>query len=258
MATEQKNSSGLDLGRLWETTLKPKKVNVGEGERVATGLGGGLLTLAGLRKGGLSGTLIAAAGSYTAFRAATGYCPTYDALKIDTNIEGGNANATVHASKAVKIKRSATIDRPREQLFQFWRNFENLPLFMEHLESVSVTSPTRSHWVAKAPLGRLVEWDAEIYTEKENELISWRSLEGAQVNNAGSVRFLDAPGGRGTEVHIEIDYEPPAGILGVAIAKLTGEEPTEQVGEDLRHLKMVLEAGEIITTKGQPSCRDNK
>jgi uncharacterized membrane protein len=123
---------------------------------------------------------------------------------------------------------------------------------MQHLESVTVNNG-RSHWVAKAPFDRLVEWDAEITDEQENERIAWRSVEGAGIRNQGEVRFRPAPGNRGTEVDVSLQYEPPGGSLGAAVAKLWGEEPDSQVREDLRHFKEVMEAGETPTTQGQPT-----
>jgi uncharacterized membrane protein len=129
-------------------------------------------------------------------------------------------------------------------VFQFWRNFENLPRFMDHLESVTVVDEDRSHWVAKAPAGTRVEWDAVIHNEIENELIAWRSLPGADVNNAGSVHFASHEQGNGTTVTVVLSYEPPAGKLGEAVAKLFGEEPSNQVADDLRRLKQVMEAAE--------------
>jgi uncharacterized membrane protein len=146
----------------------------------------------------------------------------------------------------IHTKRSLTIGRPVEEIYAFWRDFENLPQFMRHLESVRVTGDERSHWVAKAPAGQTVEWDATITEERENELISWRSDEGAAVYNAGTVRFQPAPGGRGTEVRVEFEYDPPFGKLGSKVAMLFREEPGQQVMDDLRHLKQVLETGDIV------------
>src|SRR5207237_3055072 len=123
------------------------------------------------------------------------------------------------------------------EVYDFWRNFGNLPRFMDHLESVQVTGDRRSHWKAKAPAGTTVEWDAETTENRPNELIAWRSVEGADVTNAGVVRFVAAPGGRGTEIHVDLRYEPPAGKLGKLVAKLFGEEPSQQVEGDLRRFK---------------------
>ena len=126
---------------------------------------------------------------------------------------------------------------------------------MEHLQAVTVSGGNRSHWVAKAPLGQSVEWDAEIHNERENELIAWRSLEGSQVETAGSVHFTPAQAGRGTEVRVNLKYNPPAGQIGIALAKLLGEAPDQQIRDDLRRFKQVMESGEIPTTAGQPSGR---
>lgn len=146
----------------------------------------------------------------------------------------------------IRTKRSITIGRPVEEVFAFWRNFENLPQFMRHLESVTVLGSQRSHWVAKAPAGQTVEWDATTIEEIENELISWRSDEDATVFNAGTVRFQRAPGDRGTEVRVELEYDPPFGKLGSKVAMLFREEPGQQVQDDLRHLKQVMETGDIV------------
>jgi len=146
----------------------------------------------------------------------------------------------------IRTKRSITINRPVEEVYGFWRNFENLPQFMRHLESVTVTGERRSHWVAKAPAGQSVEWDAETVEDRPNELISWRSAEGADIYNAGIVRFMPAPGGRGTEVRVDLEYDPPFGKLASKIAMLWREEPGQQVQDDLRHFKQVMETGEIV------------
>jgi uncharacterized membrane protein len=181
---------------------------------------------------------------------------------------------------ALRVKHAITISRTPEELYRFWRDFQNLPRFMKHLESVQVTPQAmeqsagqttgqanqalgrpaggnRSHWVAKAPAGRTVEWDAEIIEDQPNKLIAWRSLEGADVNNSGVVRFVKAPGGRGTTVTVELRYDPPAGALGASVAKLFGEDPDWQVKDDLRRFKQVMEMGEVITTEGQPAGRDS-
>lgn len=148
------------------------------------------------------------------------------------------------------MRRSIIINRTPEEIYQFWRNFENLPTFMKHLEAVRVTGDGRSHWVAKAPAGESVEWDAEITEDRPNELIAWRSLEGSDVDNSGSVRFERAAGNRGTVVHVNIDYDPPGGVVGKTVAKLFGEEPGQQVYDDLRCLKQVMEVGEVIVSDG--------
>jgi uncharacterized membrane protein len=147
-----------------------------------------------------------------------------------------------------RATNSLVINKTPEEVYGFWRNFENLPTFMRHLESVRETGAGRSHWVAKAPAGSAVEWDAIITEDRPGELIAWRSLEGADVYNAGSVSFEPAAGGRGTIVKVQIDYDPPAGVVGVAVAWLFGEEPSQQVQSDLRRFKQVLETGEVVVS----------
>jgi uncharacterized membrane protein len=153
------------------------------------------------------------------------------------------------------VRKSLIIDRPREELYQFWRDFENLPRFMQHLESVKVTGANRSHWIAKGPGGKKVEWDAELTEDRPNELISWRSVDGSELAHAGSVRFESAAGGRGTIVRVDLRYHPPAGLVGVGIAKLLGRAPDQEIQRDLRQLKQMLEAGEVARTEGQPAGR---
>jgi uncharacterized membrane protein len=142
-----------------------------------------------------------------------------------------------------------------EELYHFWRNFENLPRFMKHVKHIQVIDNTRSHWIASAPMGASVEWDADIIKDEENRLIAWASVEGADIDNSGFVRFKPAPSGRGTEVKVAIEYNPPGGAVGDAIAKLFGEEPKQQIGDELSRFKMLMEAGEIATNEGQPSGR---
>lgn len=157
----------------------------------------------------------------------------------------------------MKIDRAITINRPRAEIYQYWRSLEHLPLFMHHLESVTVDAgnPKRSHWVAKAPLDNRVEWDAEIVSDRENELITWSSLPNAQIDNRGSVTFRDAPGDRGTEVLVNLVYDAPGGKAGALIARLLGEEPEVQIRDDLRRFKQIMEVGWITTVDGQTSGR---
>ena len=159
--------------------------------------------------------------------------------------EYGAGTAAGKSRRGVHVTRAITVNRPREEVYGFWRDLENLPRFMEHLESVRVLGQTRSHWKARAPAGMTVEWDAELVEDRANELIAWRTLPGADVTNAGTVRFLDAPAG-GTEVRVELRYEPPGGKLAATIAKLFGEEPSLQLSGDLRRFKQVMEVGEVI------------
>lgn len=246
--TNPLENTGQDAGR-------DSSVNVGQTERWASALAGGALAIYGLTRRNWGGAVLALVGGTLIARGSTGHCYMYDAIGVNTSEEPNNPLVSVPAGKGTKVEKSITINRSPEELYRFWRNFENLPRFMNHLESVKTIEGNRSHWVAKAPAGSTVEWDAEIYNEKENELIAWRSLEGADVDNAGSVRFEPATGGRGTVVRVTLKYDPPAGPLGALVAKLFGEEPSQQIEEDLRRFKQVMEAGEAATTEGQSSGR---
>ncbi len=145
----------------------------------------------------------------------------------------------------IHVVRTITIGRPPSEVYAFWRNLENLPRFMAHLESVTIQNGT-STWRAKGPAGTTVEWQAEVVLDQPDQAIGWRSVEGTSVPNRGVVRFEPAPGGRGTQLRVELKYDPPGGVLGAAIAKLFGEEPAQQIAGDLRRLKQVLETGEVL------------
>lgn len=151
----------------------------------------------------------------------------------------------------VSVRKTITVRKPAQEVYGFWREFENFPRFMAHVESVRAMRQ-RSHWVAKAPGGTTVEWDAEIVDDQPGVAIQWRSLPEADVANWGTVRFVPAPGDRGTEVHVVVGYRPPVGKLGATIAKLFGEEPATQLADDLRRFKQVLESGEVVVSEGSP------
>jgi uncharacterized membrane protein len=152
--------------------------------------------------------------------------------------------------RGVRVEQATTINRSIDDVYRFWRNFENFPRFMRHLESVQQVSGTTSRWRAKGPAGMSVQWEAEMIEEREHERIAWRSLEGADVPNSGSVRFQRAPGARGTEIRVQLQYSPPAGAFGQRIAWLFGEEPSQQIHEDLHRAKQLLETGEIPLSDG--------
>jgi uncharacterized membrane protein len=157
----------------------------------------------------------------------------------------GNHVAT-RGRRPLRVTKSITVNRPTEEVYRFWRNFQNLPRFMASLDTVQVRDERRSHWSVRGPGGTRFDWDAEIIEDRPNELISWQSLEGADVSNSGSVRFVRAPGGRGTEIHLELQYHPPGGFLGAKLAKLIGKAPQRQTEGDLRRFKQVIEAGEVV------------
>lgn len=154
--------------------------------------------------------------------------------------------------KGIHVVKAVTINRPPEELYQFWHNFENLPRFMSHVQSVQTLDERRSHWKVNAPANTTVEWDAEIIDDQPNRRIAWQSLPDAGVRNAGSVRFEPANGSRGTRMTVELQYEPPLGKLGATVAKLLGEEPEKQVYDELRAFKQVMELGEVTRSDGSP------
>jgi uncharacterized membrane protein len=153
---------------------------------------------------------------------------------------------------SMELTATTTIRKPAPEVYAFWRDLENLPTFMAHLEQVRATGDRTSHWSAAAPFGKDVEWDAEIIDDTRGEKIAWRSSRNADVPNAGTVRFMPAPDGVSTEVHVVLVYDIPGGTVGKAVAKYFGEEPHQQLDDDLRRLKQVLETGEVVRSDGAP------
>lgn len=224
-----------------KTVNSSEDQSLGDTEKWASIIGGSAMVLFGLQKRSLRGILTAIAGGSLAYHGAT----------ADRSLTDKVGDA-VGINKALKVEKTVTIDRPVEELYSYWHNLENLPTFMKHVKSVTMLDGRRSHWVANAPLGQVVEWDAETIQDEPNRLIAWASVEGADVTNSGFVRFSPAPGDRGTEVKVVLEYEIPGGQLTAAVAKLFGEEPEQQIGDELRRFKQLMEAGEIATTEGQP------
>ncbi len=217
--------------------------NVSQPERLASVIGGATLIGFGLQKKSWAGAGLACLGGALLYRGATGHCDIFQALGVNTARGRKGRNVSVPYELGVRVDKTITIAKPPSEVYQFWRNLENLPRFMQHLESVKEIDNKHSHWVAKAPAGYSVEWKAEIINEVEDKLIGWRSLPGADVDNAGSVHFQDA-GAQGTEVKIALQYNPPGGVVGSWFAWLFGEEPSVQIDKDLRRLKQLLETGE--------------
>jgi uncharacterized membrane protein len=225
-------------------------VNSGRGERlIDLALGGGLLAagaVSGARGRWPLAAPLALVGGWLLYAGATGHFSPYAAL--------GLVRADQRSTSGLLAQRSITINRPRTLVYAFWRDLRNLPNVMPDLVAVTTDARdgARSHWIAAAPLNATVEWDAEISEERPGELLAWRSLPGADVANAGAVRFADAPGGRGCELSLRLTYQPPAGAAGATVAKLFRKEASQQVDESLRRLKALLETGETPTTAGQP------
>jgi uncharacterized membrane protein len=167
-------------------------------------------------------------------------------------IGSGPAARGARKGGSMELTATTTIRKPASEVYAFWRDLENLPSFMAHLEQVRATGDRTSHWVAGAPFGKDVEWDAETVEEVPGEKIVWRSTGDADVPNAGTVRFVPAPDGVSTEVHVVLVYDIPGGSVGKAVAKYFGEEPHQQLDDDLRRLKQVLETGEVVRSDGAP------
>jgi uncharacterized membrane protein len=146
---------------------------------------------------------------------------------------------------AVHVRKSVTINRPAEELYRFWRDFDNLPRFMTHLEEVRKLDDKRSHWKAKGPVGFIFEWDADITEDRPNERLAWASVPGSSVHSAGSVNFKKGPGGRGSVVEVEMRVDPPGGAIGAKVAKLFGKEPGQQLYDHLRAFKQIMETGHL-------------
>jgi uncharacterized membrane protein len=214
--------------------------NVGNPERWLSVVAGTALAAYGLTRRSVPGVLLAGVGGALAWRGATGHCMIYRSLGISTALDAdGDRAVSVPYGRGIGVEESVIVNASPEVLYKFWRNFENLPRFMSHLQSVKVLDDKRSRWVARGPIGNDAEWDAEIINEIPNELIGWRSVDGSKVSNAGSVHFTPSAGG--TEVKVVLRYDPPAGKVGAAIARIFGEGPAHQVAEDLRQFKRLIE-----------------
>jgi len=229
--------------------------NINDTERIVSIAAAGALIGFGIKRRDTLGFVLGLAGGLLAYRGATGHSHVYQAAGISTR-PSPNPRSPYKGwfSGKAHVTHSITINRSVSDLYHFWRNFENLPVFMKHLESVSSIDETRSHWKSKAPMGYTVEWDAEVTSEIENKRIGWRSLEGADIANSGVVEFLPTED-RGTILKVVMTYEAPAGRLGSLAAKLFGEEPGQQVAEDLRRFKSLMETDSIMKVEGQPSGR---
>ncbi len=219
--------------------MQREELNVGDGERVLSVITGSALLAYALKRRSIGGLVLGGIGGALLWRGATGKCPVYDSLGYSTAQNEQERQVSVPYGDGTRVDKSITVNATPEELYRFWRNFENLPRFMENLESVRVIDAKRSIWRAKGPANIGAEWEAEIINEIPNELIGWRSVDGSRVRNAGSVRFKPTP--LGTEVKVEILYDPPAGIIGAMVARIFGEDPSMQVQEDLRRFKMLVE-----------------
>jgi uncharacterized membrane protein len=231
------------LDQAYSTGASPQR-NVGTLECISSVALGSALVAYGLSRRSRAGVGVAAAGTSLLFRGVTGHCPVYARIGVTTNASQDTRTA-LGGDRGFRVRESIRLEKPLEDIYTFWRSFENLPRFMGHLVRVVDLGHNRSRWVAKAPGGTTVEWDAEIINEVPNKVIGWRSLAGSDVVTAGSVNFDRVRGGRSTQVTVTLQYAPPAGTVGKIAAQLFGDEPSQAIREDLRRLKWILEAGEI-------------
>jgi uncharacterized membrane protein len=228
---------------------------VGVLERFGSLAVGGVALAYGLSRRSLTGVGIAAAGSTLLYRGATGRCPVYSTMGWSSS--AADTHEALSGSKGVLVNESVRLERSVAEVYRFWRQFENLPRFMKHLESVTPLEQGRTRWVASGPLGVHVTWDAEIINENENVVIGWRSLPGGDISTAGSVNFDRIPDSDATRVTVRLQYAAPGGNAGAWIATVFGKEPSQTIREDLRRLKQLLEAGEIATGDRAPQTPAN-
>jgi uncharacterized membrane protein len=217
--------------------------NISEAERWVSMAGGIGLAAYGITRRRPSGWMLAGLGAMLFRRGLSGHCHTYEMLGLNSAGTGEDTRRALGGSAGVHVDESITINKPISELYRFWRNLENLPRFMSHLESVERVTDTLSRWRAKGPAGGDVEWNAEIINEVPDQVIGWRSIEGSDVVSAGSVNFDQVAGG--TRVHVRLQYSPPGGKLGAAVARMMGSDPATQIREDLRRFKQMLETGEV-------------
>lgn len=229
-------------------TTGTSALNVGDSERIISTVGGAVLTIMALRNlKSLTGVSMLVTGGALLFRGLTGYCPVNNALGRNTARKAGSP---------VEVNTSVSLDKPTSEVYSFWRKLENLPRIMSHLEKVEEIDQTHSRWTAKGPAGvGKVSWEAEIVEDHQNEFISWRSLPGSTVDNAGQVRFRETP--NGTEVKVQMTYRLPGGDLGSVAAKLFSPVAEKIIKDDIRDLKKVMERGEESGTNGSTK-RKNK
>jgi uncharacterized membrane protein len=226
-------------------------------ERWAAITGGAALISYGMKKRSKGGAALAVLGGDLVYRGTTGFSPLYRSLGIMPPREFLGRSVSIPYQHGVRVDKSVTVTRRLEEVYAFWRNLSNLPRFMRHVHTVEVIDEKKSHWIVSAPGGKIVEWNVEINSEEPNQRIGWRSVAGSDVETAGSVRFKRAPGGRGTEVQLELQYLPRGGALGALLVRIMGGDPANQIGEDLKRFKQLMETGEIATTTGQSDGKQN-
>ncbi len=237
----------------WQEERADSSKNIGEMQRLISAIVGIGLIIEGWRRRSLAGGALAVGGVTLLYRGASGYCPGLAAMGI--NMQGSRATnrlgrRKVHSDQATKIERSIEIGRPPAELYRFWRRLDTLPKIMSHLKSVDVISDRLSHWVVETTPGLpTIEWDAEIINDVENERIGWRSLNDADVDQAGSVEFEPVGDGGSTRLTVMVQYAPIAGRLGTAVAKFIGQDPDLKIADDLQRFKESMESGKAASSR---------
>jgi len=249
VAVTSSSTRAGELTRSSSQRMNSPRVNISELERWGSLIGGGALAVLGLSRGTLGGLALAGLGGALLYRGVSGHSSIYHALGIDA-ARGRGRNTVIPGQQGVRVEECVTVNRPASDLYQFWRHFENLPRFMAYLEEVRTTGPGQSHWVAKGPMDVAVEWDAEIIVNRPNEAISWRSLDGSEVDTSGSVHFKPRGDSR-TEIRVNLKYDPPAGKAGAVIAKIFCRDAGTEIRESLQQFKQLMEEGAVATTAGQ-------
>ncbi len=248
-------STAQEIAQLRYAPRRATSINVGHAERLFSLLGGGLLILYGLGRKRLSGIALALLGGDLLRRGLTGHCYLYQALDISTFEESPHTVARLPHNMGIKVQRAMTIQRSPEELYRFWHNVENAPLYMQYIQRIQVTGDRTSHWIATTPTGTPLEWDSEITQDVPNKLIAWQAIGKALTGTGGQITFTPAPANKGTVVTVEMDFSQPGGALGASFAPLLGHLPEQLVRENLRRFKELMETGEIATIHGQPVGR---
>lgn len=226
------------------------RINVGKTERILSLAGGTLLSMLAFKRPAPAGLPMLFSGAYLLYRGVSGNCLVNSMLSRDTSHRMGTS---------IDVVRTVTIKKPLEQVYAYWRQLENLPVFMTHLSNVKQLDDKRSHWEVNFPeTGLHLHWDAILVEEEINHLLSWRSVPGASIDNSGEVRFRRAPGDKGTEVQVALTYRPPLGEIGESIGKFLNPVFAVMVKEDVRRFKQLLETGELPTSEAQPTGRKKR
>lgn len=223
-----------------------RDVDLGQPERLVSATAGGLLLLYSLRNPTPLNLVLGAVGAGLIYQGTVG-------RNVVETIRTGQP--LVAEPNGLRVKKSMTVNRSPDELYAFWRDLENLPRFMKHVRSVQRHGNGRSHWVVAGPRGTVFKWDAQITVDRPNQMIAWQTVPGSSVDHRGYVKFVPAPGKRGTEVHVALEYQPPGGEAGKLLGSLLGGITEQEIQEQIRNFKSIMEAGEIPTIKGQTSGR---